>query len=87
MSTMPAMMDTNMMATNTMVMAPLTNSVPATNANGSTPAESSVSLAAPPPPISASQQQQLQQLLAQYMANKLTPAQYQEQRQAIIRGQ
>jgi hypothetical protein len=44
-------------------------------------------LTAPPPPVTAEQQQQLAQLLQRYMANQITPEQYQEQRQAIIRGQ
>jgi hypothetical protein len=41
----------------------------------------------PPLPISGSQQQQLQALLQQYVANQITPAQYQAERAKIIAGQ
>jgi hypothetical protein len=51
------------------------------------PIQQSPSMTAPPPPISADQQQQLQQLLSKYMANQITPAQYQEERAAILKGQ
>jgi hypothetical protein len=42
---------------------------------------------APPVPISESQQQQLQALLQQYIANQITPAQYQAERAKILAGQ
>lgn len=44
-------------------------------------------MTAPPLPISQSQQEQLQALLQQYMANQITPVQYQEQRAKIMAGQ
>lgn len=42
------------------------------------------SIKAPPLPISQEQQAELQGLLQQYMANQITPAQYQERRAQII---
>jgi hypothetical protein len=42
---------------------------------------------APPVPLSEGQQQQLQALLQQYVANQITPAQYQAERAKIIAGQ
>jgi hypothetical protein len=56
-----------------------TNTVP--------PVQQSQPMMAPAAPISADQQQQLQQLLSKYMANQITPAQYQEERSAILKGQ
>jgi hypothetical protein len=44
-------------------------------------------VAAPPLPVSDSQQQQLQALLQQYVANQITPAQYQAGRAKILAGQ
>jgi hypothetical protein len=54
----------------------MTNSVPAFSP-----------VTAPPLPISQQQQSELQNLLSQYMANQITPAQYQEQRAKIMAGQ
>jgi hypothetical protein len=42
------------------------------------------SMKAPPLPISQQQQAELQSLLSQYMANQITPAQYQQQRAQIL---
>jgi hypothetical protein len=42
---------------------------------------------APPLPISEGQQQQLQALLQQYVANQISPAQYQVERAKILAGQ
>jgi hypothetical protein len=44
-------------------------------------------ITAPPLPISQEQQSELQNLLSQYMANQITPTQYQEQRAKIMAGQ
>ncbi|HEV2319791.1 MAG TPA: hypothetical protein VGV18_08585, partial [Verrucomicrobiae bacterium] len=41
-------------------------------------------LTAPPLPISQEKQAELQNLLSQYMANQITPAQYQEDRAKIM---
>jgi hypothetical protein len=41
----------------------------------------------PPSSLSASKQQQLEQLLQQYRADQITPAQYHEQRAKILSGQ
>lgn len=41
-------------------------------------------ITAPPLPISQQQQADLQSLLSQYMANQITPAQYQEERAKIL---
>ncbi|MGH7942067.1 MAG: hypothetical protein ACREFR_13455 [Limisphaerales bacterium] len=41
-------------------------------------------ITAPPLPVSPEKQSELQSLLSQYMANQITPAQYQEQRQKIL---
>jgi hypothetical protein len=41
-------------------------------------------LTAPPLPISQEKQGELQNLLSQYMANQITPAQYQEERAKIM---
>jgi hypothetical protein len=41
-------------------------------------------ITAPPLPISQQQQAELQSLLSQYLANQITPAQYQEQRARIL---
>lgn len=48
----------------------------------STPAYAPIS--APPLPISQEKQAELQNLLSQYMANQITPTQYQEQRAKIL---
>jgi hypothetical protein len=45
------------------------------------------SISAPPLPISQQEQAELQNLLSQYMANQITPNQYQEQRAKILAGQ
>jgi hypothetical protein len=45
------------------------------------------SITAPPLPISQQEQAELQNLLSQYMANQITPNQYQEQRAKILAGQ
>jgi hypothetical protein len=39
---------------------------------------------APAPPISADKQAQLQALLAKYMADQVSPEEYQQQRAAIL---
>lgn len=39
---------------------------------------------APPLPITAAQQAQLQELLAKYMANEISPEEYHTQRAAIL---
>jgi len=41
---------------------------------------------APPPPVSAQQEAQLQDLLAKYMANQISPDEYQKERAAILAG-
>ncbi len=41
-------------------------------------------IAAPPPPVSAQQEAELQALLARYMANEITPDEYQKERAAIL---
>jgi hypothetical protein len=45
------------------------------------------SITAPPLPISQEQQAELQNLLSQYMANQITPTQYQAQRAKVLAGQ
>ena len=66
---------------------PVATPPPMAPAPQETPAAAAPSMATPPPPISADQQQQLQQLLSKYMANQITPAQYQVERAAILKGQ
>ena len=39
---------------------------------------------APPPPVSAQKVAELQALLAKYMANQVSPDEYQKQRAAIL---
>jgi hypothetical protein len=39
---------------------------------------------APPPPVSAQKQAELQTLLARYMANQISPDEYQKERAAIL---
>lgn len=55
------------------------NETPSTNG-----APSLESITAPPLPISQEQQAELQNLLSQYMANQITPEQYQDQRAKIL---
>ena len=43
-------------------------------------------VAAPPPPVSAEQEAALQALLSRYMANEITPDQYQTERKKIMAG-
>jgi hypothetical protein len=44
-------------------------------------------IAPPPPPVSAEQQAALRSLLDRYMANEITPDQYQAERKKILAGQ
>ena len=39
---------------------------------------------APPPPVSAQKEAELQALLARYMANQISPDEYQKERAAIL---
>ncbi|MGH8022857.1 MAG: hypothetical protein ACRED1_04710, partial [Limisphaerales bacterium] len=55
------------------------NEAPSTNG-----APNLESITAPPLPISQEQQAELQNLLSQYMANQITPEQYQDQRAKIL---
>jgi hypothetical protein len=48
------------------------------------PAPSEPAMTAPPLPISAEKQGQLQDLLSRYMADQITPTQYQEERAKIM---
>jgi hypothetical protein len=64
-----------------------TNEPPATPMPPSPPPVPEQPVTAPSLPISASQQQQLQALLQQYVANQITPAQYQAERAKILAGQ
>ena len=48
------------------------------------PGSSEVRIQAPPPPVSMSKVEQLQGLLNLYMANQITPEQYQQKRAAIM---
>jgi nicotinate-nucleotide--dimethylbenzimidazole phosphoribosyltransferase len=57
---------------------PMKNEVKAVSAQAFTP------MAAPPVPFSNDKQQRLDQLLKQYQADQITPAQYHEQRAKII---
>jgi hypothetical protein len=62
-------------------------SMVSTNMPYSTPATGNEGPTAPPLPISDSQKQQLDVLLQQYVANQITPAQYQAARARILSGQ
>jgi hypothetical protein len=64
-----------------------TNEPPATPMPPSPPPVPEQPVTAPSLPISESQQQQLQALLQQYVANQITPAQYQAERAKILAGQ
>lgn len=57
---------------------------PATSLPSMSPPETETQLTAPPLPISQEKQEELQELLQRYIANQVTPAQYQEERAKII---
>ncbi|HXB58818.1 MAG TPA: hypothetical protein VNU95_04615 [Candidatus Acidoferrales bacterium] len=67
-------------------MTELTNA-PSSTTPGMPPTAPDQPVTAPPVPLSEGQQQQLQALLQQYVANQITPAQYQAARAKIIGGQ
>jgi hypothetical protein len=68
-----------------------TSNTAGTSTNWSTPVapvqETEQPMPSPPAPITANQQQQLQDLLSRYMANQITPAEYQAERAKILGGQ
>ena len=65
------------------VVAPAANPAPA-NASYSGKALGFTPITPPPPPVSAQKEAQLQALLAQYMANQITPEQYHKARAEIL---
>jgi hypothetical protein len=82
-------------STNEMTSYPVNPALPQTSDKTTLPTESPVPpppqeanpTAAPPSPISSAQQQELQDLLSRYMANQITPEQYQAERAKILGGQ
>jgi hypothetical protein len=71
----------------TSTMFPASTPAPATPVASPAPAAAPLPMTAPPLPVTATQQQALQDLLSQYEANQITPAQYQAQRAKILSGQ
>ena len=66
------------------VAAPVVKPPPPAKANYPGKALGFPPVEAPPPPVSAQQQADLQALLARYMANQISPEEYQKERAAIL---
>jgi flagellar biosynthesis GTPase FlhF len=66
--------------------APVVKPPPPANANYPGKSLGLPPYVAPPPPVSAQQEAQLQDLLAKYMANQISPDEYQKERAAILAG-
>jgi len=84
-------------STNEMTSYPVNPAMPQTGNNNNLPQQTpspapappqeTNPTAAPPMPVSSGQQQELQDLLSRYMANQITPEQYQAERAKILGGQ
>lgn len=66
--------------------APAVKPPPPANANYAGKTLGFKPIEAPPPPVSAQKQAELQALLARYMANQVSPEEYQKERAAILAG-
>jgi hypothetical protein len=66
--------------------APVVKPPPPANANYAGKSLGLPPYVAPPPPVSAQQDAELQALLAKYMANQMSPDEYQKERAAILAG-
>ena len=68
----------------TPVVAPAVKSSPPANLNYAGKSLGFKPIEAPPPPVSAQKEAELQALLARYMANQISPDEYQKERAAIL---